>query len=92
MAQDDRFIRIYAKGIATVNEIWVDRETGVNYYFHAAGYSGRALAAARPGKGNRRDRRLYARTHLRPLTPPATTLRKGMADVFPFILRGAIPA
>jgi hypothetical protein len=40
MAQDDRFIRIYAKGIATVNEIWVDRETGVNYYFHAAGYSG----------------------------------------------------
>ena len=40
MAQDDRFIRTYAKGIATVNEIWVDRETGVNYYFHAAGYAG----------------------------------------------------
>jgi len=40
MAQNDRFIRIYAKGIATVNEIWVDRETGVNYYYHSAGYSG----------------------------------------------------
>lgn len=40
MAQDDRFIKIYAKGIATVNEIWVDRETGVNYFYHSAGYSG----------------------------------------------------
>ena len=40
MRQDDRCIRIYTKGISTVNEIWVDRETGVNYFFHAAGYSG----------------------------------------------------
>ena len=40
MAQEDRFIRVYAKGIATVNEIWVDRETGVNYLYHSAGYSG----------------------------------------------------
>ena len=40
MAQDDRFIRIYGQGISNVNEIWVDRETGVNYLFHAAGYSG----------------------------------------------------
>ncbi len=40
MRQDDRFIQIYSKGIATTNEIWVDRETGVNYFFHAAGYAG----------------------------------------------------
>lgn len=40
MAREDRFIRVYSKGISTVNEIWVDRETGVNYYFHVAGYSG----------------------------------------------------
>ena len=40
MGQSDRFIRIYGKGITNVNEIWVDRETGVNYLFHAAGYSG----------------------------------------------------
>ena len=40
MRQDDRFIRVYSKGISTVNEIWIDRETGVNYFFHAAGYSG----------------------------------------------------
>ena len=40
MHQDDRFIRVYTKGISNVNEIWIDRETGVNYFFHAAGYSG----------------------------------------------------
>ena len=40
MAQNDRFIRAYAKGIATVNEIWIDRETGVNYFFHVSGYAG----------------------------------------------------
>lgn len=40
MGQDDRFIRVYAKGTMNVNEIWVDRETGVNYLYHAAGYSG----------------------------------------------------
>lgn len=40
MKQDDRFIRAYSKGITNVNEIWIDRETGVNYYFHMAGYAG----------------------------------------------------
>ena len=40
MAKDERFIRIYAKGITATNEIWVDRETGVNYLYHSAGYSG----------------------------------------------------
>ena len=40
MRQDDRFIRIYAKGAMNTNEIWVDRETGVNYLFHAACYAG----------------------------------------------------
>jgi len=40
MRQDERFIRIYSKGAMNTNEIWVDRETGVNYYFHAAGYAG----------------------------------------------------
>ena len=40
MAQNDRFIRVYSKGISTVNEIWIDRETGVNYLFHMAGYAG----------------------------------------------------
>ena len=40
MAQNDRFIRAYSKGFSTVNEIWIDRETGVNYLFHVSGYAG----------------------------------------------------
>jgi hypothetical protein len=40
MRQDDRFFKFYGKGVANVTEIWVDRETGVNYLFHSAGYSG----------------------------------------------------
>ncbi len=40
MKQEDRFLRVYSKGITNVNEIWIDRETGVNYFFHMAGYAG----------------------------------------------------
>ena len=36
----DRFVRVYQQGAMTVMEIWVDRMTGVNYVYHAAGYSG----------------------------------------------------
>lgn len=35
-----RFIKTYSQGTLTTNEIWVDKETGVNYFFHAAGYAG----------------------------------------------------
>ena len=37
---DDRFEKIYSQGVANVTEIWVDRETGVQYLYHASGYSG----------------------------------------------------
>ena len=40
MAKDDRFEKIYSQGTLNVTEIWVDRETGVNYVFHASGYAG----------------------------------------------------
>ena len=41
MAKDtDRFQRIHRQGVAAVMEIWVDRETGVNYLYHREGYSG----------------------------------------------------
>jgi hypothetical protein len=40
MQKEDRFIRIYSKGVANISEIWVDRETGVNYFFHVSGYAG----------------------------------------------------
>ena len=36
----ERFEKVYSQGAMNVTEIWVDRETGVNYVFHAAGHSG----------------------------------------------------
>ena len=39
MSKDKRFERIYSQGLHSI-EIWVDKETGVNYLFRASGYSG----------------------------------------------------
>lgn len=33
----DRFEKVYSQGIIDVTEIWVDRETGVQYVFHKDG-------------------------------------------------------
>ena len=40
MAKDERFEKVYSQGVVTVTEIWVDKETGVNYLYHGAGYGG----------------------------------------------------
>ena len=40
MAKNDRFEKTYSQGSITVTEIWVDKETGVNYIFHASGSAG----------------------------------------------------
>ena len=40
MEKKDRFEKLYSQGKLTVTEIWVDRQTGVNYLFHASGYAG----------------------------------------------------
>ena len=40
MAKDQRFEIVYSQGTITVTEIWVDKETGVNYLYHASGSSG----------------------------------------------------
>ena len=40
MAKKERFEKTYSQGTLTVTEIWVDKETGVNYVFHASGYAG----------------------------------------------------
>ena len=41
MAFDEkRFERVYKQGAMSCVEIWVDKETGVNYVFHASGYAG----------------------------------------------------
>ncbi|MDY3026862.1 MAG: DUF6440 family protein [Candidatus Faecivicinus sp.] len=37
---DRRFEEVYSQGTLTITEIWVDRETGVNYLFHASGNAG----------------------------------------------------
>ena len=38
--KEERFIKTYSQGAVNVSEIWVDRETGVNYLFHCAGNAG----------------------------------------------------
>ena len=40
MAKDQRFEKVYSQGTMTTMEIWVDKETGVNYLYHACGNSG----------------------------------------------------
>lgn len=40
MPKNQRFEVIYSQGTIAATEIWVDMETGVNYLYHAAGYSG----------------------------------------------------
>ena len=36
----ERFQRVYTQGTMQGMQIWVDKETGVNYLFHFAGYRG----------------------------------------------------
>ena len=38
--KEKRFEKVYEQGTMDGMEIWVDRETGVNYLYHYAGYSG----------------------------------------------------
>lgn len=40
MAKDDRFQKVHEEGFVNVTEIWVDKQTGVNYLFHASGNAG----------------------------------------------------
>ena len=38
--KEKRFEKVYEQGTMDGMEIWGDRETGVNYLYHYAGYSG----------------------------------------------------
>ena len=40
MGRNDRFEKVYSQGTMSVIEIWVDKETGVNYLFRQSGSSG----------------------------------------------------
>lgn len=39
MKNGDRFVKTYSQGVINVSEIWVDRVTGVNYFFRYYGAS-----------------------------------------------------
>ena len=39
MFDEKRFVKAYSQVMGTT-EIWVDKETGVNYLFHQSGYAG----------------------------------------------------
>ena len=40
MTKNDRFEKVYSQGALSTIEIWVDRETGVNYIFRQSGNAG----------------------------------------------------
>ena len=40
MSKKERFEKQYTQGTLTVTEIWLDKETGVQYLFHASGSAG----------------------------------------------------
>ena len=48
MAKNERFEKVYSQGKLTVTQIWVDKETGVNYLFHASGYAGGLTPLLKP--------------------------------------------
>jgi hypothetical protein len=39
MAKEKRFVKVYSQSMGSM-EIWVDRETGVNYLHRQNGYAG----------------------------------------------------
>ncbi len=40
MTDNKRFEKTYSQGAINVIEVWVDRQTGVNYVFHCSGNAG----------------------------------------------------
>ena len=47
---DDRFVKTYSQGspFGTLVEVWVDKETGVNYLWQASGYAGGLTPLLKP--------------------------------------------
>ncbi|MBU5625827.1 xylan 1,4-beta-xylosidase [Oscillibacter sp. MSJ-2] len=41
MAKEKRFVRVFKESsMGESNEVWVDRATGVNYFYRGSGYGG----------------------------------------------------
>ena len=49
MAKEKRFQKVYSQGGGSV-EIWIDKETGVNYLYHSSGYGGLTVLLDKYGK------------------------------------------
>ena len=47
-SKDKRFITVYKQGGLESKEIFVDKETGVNYIFAESGYAGGLTALLKP--------------------------------------------
>ena len=56
MAKNDRFENVYSQGGLSTMEIWVDKETGVNYLFHTSGYAGGMTPLLEIGRASCRER------------------------------------
>ena len=50
MEKEKRFVKVYTQGgfADNVMQIWVDRQTGVNYLYSASGYSGGLTVLVNP--------------------------------------------
>ena len=48
--QGDRFVKVYSQGssFTAIVQIWVDRETGVNYLWQSSGYGGGLTPLLKP--------------------------------------------
>ena len=46
--KEERFVKTWSDGAFGSNEIWVDKQTGVNYLFHASGYAGGLTPLLKP--------------------------------------------
>lgn len=40
MEKDNRFEQVYSQGVVSTAQIWVDKQTGVQYLFLSQGYAG----------------------------------------------------
>lgn len=40
MSKNERFEKVYSQGMISTIEIWIDKETGVNYIWRKEGYAG----------------------------------------------------
>ncbi len=37
---EERFEKVYSQGFTNISQIWIDKVTGVNYFFHCCGNAG----------------------------------------------------